>query len=102
MTSNRITVLEIMKFSHVTLRQRFALALQACTRAIQRTRVDLLRHTFLVTICVTSWLMKFLVHPESRLQSPDVPPPPSERLARETSFYPRYIVVLLNLGIDEI
>ena len=65
-----------------------ACASSTCTRAIQRmryTRVDLLRHTFLVTICVTSRLMKFLVHMESRLQSPDVPsPPPSERLARET------------------
>ena len=53
-----------------------ACASSTCTRAIQRmryTRVDLLRHTFLVTICVTSRLMKFLVHTESRLQSPDVP-----------------------------
>ena len=50
-----------------------ACASSMCTRAIQRTRVDLLRHTFLVTICVTSRLMKFLVHTESRLQSPDDP-----------------------------
>ena len=83
MTSNWITVLEIMKFSHVTLRQRFALALQARARGrymyttyARYTRVNLLRHTFLVTICVTSQLMKFLVHTESRLQSPDVPSPP--------------------------
>ena len=51
-------------------------ASSTCTRAIQRTRVDLLRHTFLVIICVTSRLMKFLVHTERRLQSPDVPSPP--------------------------
>ena len=77
LTSNRITVLEIMKFSHVTLRQRFALALQARAHARYNVRyLDLLRHTFLVTICVTSRLMKFLVHTESRLQSPDVPSPP--------------------------
>ena len=46
-----------------------ACASSTCTRAIQRMRykrVDLLRNTFLVTICVTSRLMKFLVHTESR------------------------------------
>ena len=89
MTSNWITVLEIMKFSHVTLRLRFALALQTRARAryMQRTRVgvDLLPHTFLVTICVTSRLMKVLVHTESRLVTRrSLPPRPSERLARET------------------
>ena len=54
-------------------------ASSTCTRAIQRmqyTRVDLLRNTFVVTICVTSRLMKFLVHTKSRLQSPDVLSPP--------------------------
>ena len=56
-----------------------ACASSTCTRAIQRIyvcRFIILRHTFLVTICVTSRLMKFLVHTESRLQSPDVPSPP--------------------------
>ena len=79
-TSNWITVLEIMKFSHVTLRQRFALALQARARAryvrMRYTRVDLLRHTFLVTICVTSRLNEI---PRAHGKSTTVtrrPPPP--------------------------
>ena len=50
----------------------------------QRTRVDLLRHTFLVTICVTSRLMKFLVQHGKSTTVTRRSLPPSERLARET------------------